>query len=243
LSAGLRERQQAVLAKLGDRVRWLDELPASIDGLIIGNEVLDAMPVQLLHFDGTRWHERGVAVAADGFEWADRVTGLRPPFEQQWIAGSTVEIHPQARAFIATLVERMRRAMAIFIDYGFPEAEYYHPQRHQGTLLCHRAHLVDADPLVDVGAKDITAHVDFTGIALAAQEAGFEVAGYTSQAHLLINCGLLDLAAGADPRTLAAVNKLLAEHEMGELFKALLLVRGAAFEPIGFAAGDRTHRL
>ena len=248
LSGSLRARQAARLAPFGDRVQWLDAWPAQMHGVVLGNEVLDAMPVQLLHWDGLDWWERGVGLGlgADGLTWADRRTTLRPPVEAGFEPGTVVEIHPQAQAFITTLGERLARGLALFIDYGFPEAEYYHPQRVSatgGTLMCHHAHLSDADPLDRPGEKDITAHVNFTGIALAAQAAGLDVLGYTSQARLLMNCGLLDLMQGADPRTLSAAHKLIAEHEMGELFKAIALSRGVDFQPLGFAAGDRTHRL
>jgi SAM-dependent MidA family methyltransferase len=144
---------------------------------------------------------------------------------------------------VRTLAERLQRGAAFFIDYGFPEAEYYHPQRSGGTLMCHRAHLADADPLADVGEKDITAHVNFSGIALAAQDAGMDVIGYTTQAHFLMNCGLLELLDGADLRAVAATQKLLSEHEMGELFKVIGLARGVDFDPLGFATGDRSHTL
>ena len=138
----------------------------------------------------------------------------------------------------------MQRGAAFFVDYGFPEHEYYHPQRAAGTLMCHRAHLSDTDPLADAGEKDITAHVDFSGIALAAQDAGLQVLGYTSQARFLINCGLLRLLQGADARTLAPAQKLIAEHEMGELFKVIGFAPPAsAFDALGFADGDRSHRL
>jgi len=247
LSGTLRQRQQQRLARFGDRVRWVSELPDAIHGVVVGNEVLDAMPVQLLHFDGARWHERGVVVDGEGFAWQDRPTALRPPVEAPFVPGTVTEVHPQARAFIATLAERLQRGAAFFIDYGFPEAEYYLPQRHGGTLMCHQAHRADPDPLVEVGAKDITAHVDFTGIALAAQDAGLEVVGYTTQAHFLINCGLVDDLAQADVRTRANAQKLLLEHEMGELFKVIGLARGcdASFmqAPLGFLHGDRTHTL
>ena len=154
------------------------------------------------------------------------------------------EVHPQAEAFIATLAGRLQRGAAFFIDYGFPEAEYYHPQRTGGTLMCHRAHLADTDPLEDPGQKDITAHVDFTGIALAAQDAGLDVIGYTSQARFLVNCGIAPLLEAADLRQRALAQKLITEHEMGELFKVIgLATPGLAFEPIGFAEGDRLHRL
>jgi SAM-dependent MidA family methyltransferase len=245
LSGTLRQRQQARLARFGARVQWLDALPAAIDGVVIGNEVLDAMPVQLLHFDGQAWFERGVAVHDGALAFADRPTTLRPPLDAPYVPGTTTEIHPQAEAFIATLAGVLRRGAALFIDYGFPEAEYYLPQRHGGTLMCHQGHRADGDPLVALGLKDITAHVNFTGVALAAQNAGLDVLGYTSQARFLINCGLVDLLADADLRTRALAQKLLTEHEMGELFKVLLLGRGLdiASAPLGFASGDRMHRL
>ena len=248
LSAPLRERQRERLAAHGDRVRWVDALPDALAGVIVGNEVLDAMPVQLLHFDGTRWFERGVSADANGgFAWADRPTALAPPFAGPFAAGTVTEIHAQAEAFIATLAERLTRGAAFFIDYGFPAAEYYHPQRDGGTLMCHRAHRADADPLADVGLKDITAHVDFTALALAGQNAGLEVIGYASQAHFLMNCGVLEGLEDADVKTIANTQKLLTEHEMGELFKVIGFAKGCdpAFTaaPLGFGRGDRLHTL
>ena len=247
LSGALRERQRERLQRFGARVQWVDALPDAMQGVIVGNEVLDAMPVQLLHFDGAQWFERGVAANDDALQWADRATSLRPPHDGPFAPGSTVEIHPQAEAFVATLADRLTRGAAFFIDYGFPAAEYYHPQRTGGTLMCHRAHQADADPLADVGEKDITAHVNFTGIALAAQNAGLDVLGYTTQAHFLINCGVMDLLQGADLKTTANTQKLLTEHEMGELFKVIALAKhcDAAFmqAPLGFARGDRMHTL
>ena len=246
LSGSLRAQQAQRLAPWGRRVQWLDAWPAPMHGVVLGNEVLDAMPVQLLHWDGSAWWERGVAMASGQLAWADRPTALRPPIDTGFVTGTVIEIHPQAHAFIVTLGERLTRGVALFIDYGFPEAEYYHPQRINstgGTLMCHEAHLSDTNPLASPGEKDITAHINFTGIALAAQDAGLDVLGYTSQARFLINCGLPGLMQGADASTLSAAQKLISEHEMGELFKVIALGRGVAFEPIGFAAGDRTHRL
>ncbi len=244
LSGELRARQQQTLRGF-PQVTWLDQFPTVYSGVVLGNEVLDAMPVDLVHFDGERWFDRGVASAAPtgGFVWSDRPTERRPPQAGSFPAGSTTELHGQAEAFVATLADRLEHGCAFFIDYGFPESEYYHPQRSGGTLMCHRAHRADTDPLVEVGAKDISAHVDFTAIALAAQDAGFEVVGYTSQARFLMNCGLLDLLVDADLRTTANAQKLLTEHEMGELFKVLALAKGCDFEPLGFVGGDRRHTL
>ena len=206
------------------------------------------MPVQLLHWDGSKWFERGVVAAGEGFEFADRASDLRPPLAAAFVPGTTTEIHPQSEAFIRTLADRLECGAAFFIDYGFPEAEYYLPERIGGTLMCHRAHLADTDPLADVGGKDITAHVNFSAIALTAQDAGFEVLGYTAQARFLLNCGFAQLMSEAQQRgdwpALAAAQKVIAEHEMGELFKVIGLVKGvAAFDAIGFAQGDRSHRL
>jgi SAM-dependent MidA family methyltransferase len=259
LSGALRARQQQRLARFGQRVQWREAWPNEINGVVLGNEVLDAMPVQLLHWDGAAWWERGVASAAPGaLVWADRPTTLRPPVEgraaEAFVPGTVVEIHRQAEAFVRSLAERLQRGAALFIDYGFPESEYYHPQRQGGTLVCHRQHRTELDalaPLREPGYKDITAHVNFTGLALAAQEAGLEVAGYTTQARFLMNCGLLDLlhneSAGKPAlqraRLLSSTQKLLAEHEMGELFKAIAFTRGMGVAPLGFGAGDRTHTL
>ena len=157
--------------------------------------------------------------------------------------GSVVEIHPQAEAFMRSLAERLTCGAAFFIDYGFPQAEYYHPQRSGGTLMCHRAHQSDPNPLADVGEKDITAHVNFSGMALAAQDAGLDVLGYTSQARFLINCGLPELLQAADVRTQVKSQALWAEHEMGELFKVIGFARGVQLDAMGFATGDRSHRL
>ncbi|MDM0050233.1 class I SAM-dependent methyltransferase [Variovorax sp. J22R115] len=243
LSGTLRERQQQTLAKHSGKVEWLSELPETLRGVVVGNEVLDAMPVQLLVRTKGEWFERGVVRHGDGLVWEDRPTELRPPVEVQGAHDYLSEIHPQAEAFIATLADRMKQGAAFFIDYGFPESEYYHPQRHMGTVMCHRGHLADPDPLADVGQKDITAHVNFTGVAVAGQDAGLEVLGYCSQARFLLNAGILPLLEQATlaERTLAA--RLIHEHEMGELFKVIGFVAGEPWDAIGFAEGDRMHTL
>jgi len=245
LSGTLRERQQQALVRYADRVDWLGELPESMQGVVVGNEVLDAMPVQLLARVGGQWHERGVVrnASADGWTWADRATELRPPFEVSGEHDYLTEIHPQAEAFVATLADRLTKGAAFFIDYGFPEGEYYHPQRHMGTVMCHRAHQADGDPLADVGYKDITAHVNFTGIALAGQEAGLEVLGYTSQARFLLNCGLLSRMEQGSTAERGMAARLIHEHEMGELFKVVGFAVGEPWDAMGFVEGDRSHTL
>jgi SAM-dependent MidA family methyltransferase len=247
VSGSLRARQQALLAQFGSRVQWLDALPAQLQGVVIGNEVLDAMPVKLLARTHGVWHERGVALAArpdpTEFTWQDRPTALRPPVEIVGQHDYLTEIHPQAEAFIRTIAQQLARGAAFFIDYGFPEAEYYHPQRHMGTLMCHYLHRADPDPLAKVGHKDITAHVNFTGIALAGQDAGLQVLGYCNQARFLMNCGLLQKMELLTPMQLGLAAKLATEHEMGELFKVIGFAKGTALEPIGFSQGDRSHTL
>jgi SAM-dependent MidA family methyltransferase len=213
----------------------------------VGNEVLDAMPATLLSFDGQQWCERGVAVHNGALVYADRPTALRPPapphVDGSWPPGAVTEVQPQAQAFMAGLAQRLTRGMALLIDYGFPQAEFYHPQRSSGTLMCHRAHQSDANPLKEVGLKDITVHVDFTAMALAAQEAGADVLGYTSQANFLFNCGIDRLLETANAIERSRAQVLLSEHEMGELFKVLAIARGLELDPVGFSRGDRMHRL
>ena len=278
VSGSLRARQQHRLLAHGDTVRWADALPEQMQGVVVGNEVLDAMPVKLLARKNGVWFERGVALARlatfgacaaqpsplldpahrarDGFgtndadatlapslAWADRPTDLRPPLEVAGPHDYLTEIHPQAEAFIRTLADKLTHGAAFFLDYGFPEAEYYHPQRHMGTVMCHRQHRTDPNPLADAGLKDITAHINFTGLAMAGQDAGFDVLGYCTQARFLMNCGLLTRLEAASFSDKVMAQKLVLEHEMGELFKVIAFAKGTFGDPMGFAQGDRTHTL
>ena len=243
LSGSLRARQQHKLAKYADVVQWVSALPDTLQGVVVGNEVLDAMPVKLLARVNGVWYERGVVVGLPGFAWQDRLTELRPPVEIEGAHDYLTEIHPQAESFIRTLADKLTVGAAFLIDYGFPEHEYYHPQRHMGTVMCHLRHRSDPDPLSDVGLKDITAHVNFTGIALAAQEAGLNVLGYCTQARFLINCGIGPRLDAAPLAARVTAQRLIMEHEMGELFKVIGLYKGEPWPAIGFAHGDRTHTL
>lgn len=246
LSGTLRARQADTLLKYAGKVHWLDAWPVAIEGVVVGNEVLDAMPVQLLQRTQGVWHERGVVMAGEHWAWQDRLTDLRPPVDIEGEHDYLTEIHPQAEAFIASLAERLlagRGGAAFFLDYGFPEGEYFHPQRHMGTVMCHQLHRADDNPLLAVGHKDITAHVNFTGLALAAQNAGLEVLGYTSQARFLLNLGLAERMASASLAERSQAQRLLNEHEMGELFKVMGLATSTDWSAQGFAQGDRSHRL
>ena len=254
LSGSLQARQRDLLATHAGKVQWASALPPQMRGVVVGNEVLDAMPVKLLARLDSVWHERGVVHNQGSFCYADKRSDLRPPFEVAGAHDYVTEIHQQAEGFIGTLGDRLQVGAIFLLDYGFPEHEYYHPQRSMGTVMCHRAHRADGDALADVGSKDITAHVNFTGIALAGQNAGLEVIGYTSQGRFLLNCGLLegmgDDNTGAGLAARAMVQKLVNEHEMGELFKVIAFAarsdqanQAKAWQPLGFAAGDRTHTL
>jgi len=253
LSGALRAQQRETLAAFSDKLQWADQLPASMRGVVVGNELVDAMPVKLLARVAGAWHERGVLLGPDGaLAWQDRPTALRPPMD---IAGEhdyLTEVHAQAEAFMRTLVDRLAQGALFLIDYGFPESEYYHEQRFMGTLMCHQAHRMDDQPLTDIGAKDITAHVNFTGLALAAQDsadaapqgtAPWNLLGYTSQARFLINCGIGPMLDTASLPERAMAQKLLLEHEMGELFKVIGFARGAPWDALGFSGGDRSHTL
>jgi SAM-dependent MidA family methyltransferase len=248
LSSSLRQRQQETLLIFGDKVNWANELPDTMQGVVVGNEVLDAMPVKLLARVKGNWYERGVIVKSEHeFDWQDRPTELRPPLEIMGEHDYLTEIHPQAEAFIQTLAHKLtssaKGGAAFFIDYGFPEAEYFHPQRYMGTVMCHQGHQADGDPLAQVGRKDITAHVNFTGVAVAAQDENLATLGYTSQGRFLLNCGLHLALEDADLPNRANAMKLINEHEMGELFKVIGFCTGEPWDAIGFSAGDRTHTL
>lgn len=261
VSADLRQRQRQLLEErvpqLAARVSWLEALPDAFSGVILGNEALDAMPVELVAWRAEGIFRRGVAWEGEAFCWRDRV--LREGELYQRAAhlppagydGSYVsEVAPAVGGFIASLAACLERGAMLFIDYGFGESEYYHPQRDGGTLMCHYRHHAHADPLILPGLQDITAHVDFTAVAHSGIEAGLDLLGYTSQAHFLLNCGLTDLLGRISPEDASAylplaaqAQKLLSPAEMGELFKVIALGKGLAEPLLGFARGDKRHSL
>ena len=245
VSGSLRARQSQTLQAHAHKLNWLNEWPDELRGVVVGNEVLDAMPVRLLQRLSGVWHERGVVWHDDqqGFAWQDRITDERPPCSIEGDHDYLCEIHTQAEAFVRSVGERLQQGAVFLIDYGFPEHEYYHPQRHMGTLMCHQAHQSDGNPLIHVGEKDITAHINFTGVALAAQEVDLHILGYSSQAHFLLNSGLLSLLENASVPERSMAQKLIQDHEMGELFKVMVIGRGEPWTPMGFVQADRTHRL
>ncbi|WP_018412081.1 class I SAM-dependent methyltransferase [Methyloversatilis thermotolerans] len=258
LSADLRERQRETLAAgqpaLASRVSWLDSLPPQFDGVVIGNEVLDAMPVERVRGNAGGIDQAVVDTVEDDLvlDWRPAPPALTAEARRLGFSdGYDSEINLVARAWVAEWARRIGRGALLLIDYGFPQAEYYHADRYQGTLMCHYRHHAHGDPLWMPGLNDITAHVDFTAIAQAAFDAGMSLAGYTSQARFLLNCGLLELlgeSSGADAMTRArhnaAVNRLTSPAEMGELFKVICLTRGLPDTPLrGFLRGDRSHTL
>lgn len=261
LSATLKARQQTRLKRFMGQVdvQWAVQWPDTLHAVVVGNEVLDAMPVKLLvHTQAGEWLERGVSLNPEAqawqLMWQDRPTDLRPNIEVPPNLDYLVEWHQQAAAWMSSLGERLKTGVALLLDYGFTHAEYYHPQRHMGTLMCHYQHTSDPDPLVGVGLKDITVHIDFTAAAVAAQAdehgGGLDVVGYTSQGRFLLNCGFVELLAHTTPAVQAQSLKLVHEHEMGELFKVLALVAPANTQAVndagglmGFTQFDRTHTL
>jgi SAM-dependent MidA family methyltransferase len=258
-SADLKARQHELLHRelpqLAPRIAWLDSLPAAFEGLIVGNEVLDAMPVhRVVTSDGDLFEQTVQSDEAGGFRWSE----TRAPNELRAASarldlpgpGYTTEIALAARAFIRTLSSCLGRGAALFIDYGYPAREYYHPQRSAGTLMCHYRQHAHSDPLALVGLQDITAHVDFSAIAEAAVETGLSLLGYTSQAQFLINCGITGVLAATPADDAAAylplasqVQRLTSPAEMGELFKVIALGRAIDFAMLGFNVGDRRHTL
>jgi SAM-dependent MidA family methyltransferase len=259
LSGALRARQQATLAERApryrDRVEWLDTLPDSFSGCLLGNEVLDAMPSHAV-----QWNEDGaVAEIGVGLNAGTLVEAERPAHGALLAAAQALdiaadwrgEISLAARAWVGELSRRLSCGALLLIDYGLPRHELYHPQRNGGTLRCHYRHRVHQDPFWYPGLSDITSHVDFTAVAEAGFDAGLDVMGYSSQANFLLNCGIGELLSGpevgadetADLRARGAVNVLLSPNEMGELFKVIALGRGIHGPLLGFARGDKVHTL
>jgi SAM-dependent MidA family methyltransferase len=260
VSAALSELQRATLTQraphLRDRVQWLTRLPERIDGLVLGNEVLDALPVALIVSRDDGIHELGVGrrePGSDELAWKERPAGgelLQAARELDLPPGYTTEIHLSAQGLVRSLGDALGRGLVLFLDYGFVRREYYHPQRSGGTLMCHYRHHVHDDPLQLIGLQDISAHVDFSALAAAAREAGLDVLGYATQAQFLINCGILDLLASvpiADTAryaaAAAAVQKLLSPAEMGEAFKVIAFGRGVRTPLRGFVSGNRRATL
>lgn len=258
LSPDLRRRSRDTLAgrmpHLMERIAWLNQLPPAFRGCILGNEVLDAMPVSLVCRANGELRERGVTVAEARFAWSARSLpeALVPRIDRSWFPfdGYCSEIQLHAQGFVKTLGDVLARGVALFVDYGFPRREYYHPQRASGTLRCHYRHHAHDDPFFLPGLQDMTSHIDFTAMAQAGAAGGLELLGYANQAQFLINCGITDLVAhtpAEDPRAYlplaAQVQKLTSPAEMGELFKVIALGKGVTPTLLGFRSGDKRHTL
>lgn len=261
LSGELRERQRQTIAAtvphLLARVHWLDTLPSHLDGLVLANELLDAIPAHLVRWQDDTIAERGVSLGDDGFEWVERPATGAVLARARELSGNVTagegylsEIGLAAAAWTASWAAILGRGALLLIDYGFPRREFYHPQRSEGTLMCHYRHHAHPDPFFLPGLQDITVHVDFTAIAEAGTEAGLDFLGYTNQATFLLNCGLTDVLARTPATDAArylplanAVHKLISPAEMGELFKVIALGRGIDEPLVGFAAGDQSSKL
>jgi SAM-dependent MidA family methyltransferase len=244
LSADLIDRQQQRLHGRPENIQWLSELPSHFVGIIIANEVLDAMPVDLITKAGGRWQYQHVCLddenkGATSFKFCDGSVvphHLLPSYistsdPEQFIDGYTTEIHPNGSAWINSLSQVLQEGLFLTFDYGFPAHEYYHSQRNQGTIMGHYRHHAIQDPFYFPGLCDLTAHVEWSTLTKCAVENGFEFLGYTNQASYLLDAGIGELALSyADPRDPVkfmpvsnGLQKLLSEAEMGELFKVLAL--------------------
>ena len=263
ISPGLRQTQAGTLAEkvphLLSRVRWLDALPDGFRGVVFANELLDAIPVRLLVSRHDGLFERGVGlnehhelqfadVPADR-ELAGYAAQLTLPASDTM--DYVTEFHPGAARWVTTQAERLQQGAILLIDYGYPRAEYYLPNRAQGTIQCYYRHHVHNDLLLWPGLNDITSFIDFTAIAEAGYDAGMDVLGYTSHAHFLLNCGLLDALEKRNApesadyiRAAQAVKRLTSLNDTGELFKVLLLGKNITNLPaLGFSRGDRLFSL
>lgn len=263
VSADLRQRQQVLLAKrlpgLLHKVQWLDSLPGAMEGVILANEVMDALPVERFRIgpEGLRTH--AVTWSVDGFAWQD--TRPSNELQREWQrlgaelpampgTGFTSEICLQLGPWLQALDKSLSRGLMLLIDYGLPRSHYYHPERCDGTLICHYRHRAHPDPLRHVGIQDITAWVDFTRVAESAVDLGLEIMGFATQAHFLVSGGIESLLQHAPADTsrqrlglAAEVRKLLLPGEMGERFKVIGLSRGMTGCISGFGLHDLTHTL
>lgn len=252
VSADLRSRQEETLKGLP--VTWLDALPESFEGVIIANEVLDAVPFHVVCWKEEGIVERGVCLEQGRLAWRDvpleegrlheaaKAIDVRP--------GYVSEIQLEARALVSRLGRILKKGAMLFIDYGFGRREYYHPQRYQGTLMCHYRHRAHGDPFYLPGLQDITTHIDFSAIAEAGIDAGLEFIGYASQANFLINCGILELLGRVSPEDpqiylplSSGLQKLVSPSEMGELFKVMAFCRGERAASSCFSLGDISRLL
>ena len=266
VSAELRQRQQMLLADkaphLVHLVEWLEQLPAQFNGIILANEVLDAMPVHMVAWHNNELFERGVIWQNGQFAWQDRpiqnielhhaasqLTSLINPHND--VAFTYVsEINLAATHFMRSLANIMQQGIILLIDYGFGRDEYYHPQRSQGTLMCHYRHHAHDDPFFLPGLQDITSHVDFSAISAAAENTELVLLGYTTQAYFLINCGITEILAQTPVEDtnnyLPQANqlqKLVSPAEMGELFKVIVFGKNFSEPLIGFKNGDMSRLL
>jgi SAM-dependent MidA family methyltransferase len=255
VSAELRERQQRTLATkataLASRVRWLDGLPERFSGVILGNEVLDALAVERFLKRPGGFDEYCVRVEGEGFAWDTRPAGAQlaavlAAFETTLAAplasGYTSEICLGARPLISSLAQALQQGALLLMDYGYPRVAYYHPERSMGTLMCHYRQRAHDDPFLYPGLQDITAHVDFTAVAEAGTSSGLYLAGYTAQAHLLMALGVAALA-GEDMKAAQQVKLLTLPEEMGERFKAIGFSKGIETALSVFALRDLSRQL
>ncbi|MEJ2059690.1 MAG: SAM-dependent methyltransferase [Gammaproteobacteria bacterium] len=259
LSAGLREVQHQTLSdhcpQLLERVTWIDRLPETFTGMAIGNEVLDAMPVTCFVQRESALMERRVCLNGDEPAWceqpadaaiADCVNALGMILPQ----GYTSEFNPNLPGWMQGIADMLTQGVALLIDYGYPRREYYLPERHMGTLLCHYRHRAHEDPFLYPGLTDITASVDFTAVAEAGADAGLDLLGYTSQAWFLLGCSLeqhyqaaLNGDAAHDYALAQQMKTLTLPGEMGERFQAIAFGKDYAPDLAGFALNNQTYRL
>jgi SAM-dependent MidA family methyltransferase len=255
VSAELKERQRATLATkapvLATRVRWLEALPEGFSGVILGNEVLDALPVERFRKTAVGHDEFCVRMEGESFAWVTRPAGvqlaatlaaLETTLPAPLAPGYESELCPGAAPLVASLAARLERGALLLLDYGYPRAAYYHPDRSMGTLMCHYRQRAHGDPFLYPGLQDITAHVDFTAVAEAGTSSGLELAGYTTQAHFLMALGIAGFA-DMDMRSAQQVKLLTLPEEMGERFKAIGFTKGVNMPLRGFALRDLIRSL
>lgn len=266
VSAELRQRQQDLFSEqathLSHLIEWLERLPESFNGVMLANEVLDAMPVHLVEWQGNELFERGVTWQKDQFEWQQRP--IQNAELHALASELSIQINPDnnpeiryvseinlaSKYFVRSLAGTLQQGAVILIDYGFGSGEYYHPQRNQGTLMCHYRHHAHNDPFYLPGLQDITSHIDFSAIVDATEDTELTLLGYTNQAHFLINCGITNILAQTPAEDISnylpqanQLQKLVSPAEMGELFKVIAFGKNISQPLVGFNGGDMSRLL
>jgi SAM-dependent MidA family methyltransferase len=259
ISPSLRKQQHQLLIKhlpshLFSKIQWIDELPEEYEGIIFCNELLDALPVDLIKKESGKYYQKGIGVENHVLIWKDKLIEDISNYDEidlKNLPDNYLAEYPlHIKNWLNKISQSVSKGIVFIIDYGFNHTEYFHEQRSQGTLMCHFKHYVHDNPLIQVGIQDITTHVNFSYVAREASKLGLNVSGFISQANFLINCGILNLLEEINledstlyMKSVSEIQKLLSPSEMGDLFKVMTLEKNIDIDLLGFKQNNRVTKL